>query len=131
MLINHPYTINANHNGKANDKFITIWLVLVKIYGKRPSKLLNIIMENNEIKINVLPLYGEFIRILNSMCSLLIISIHKRFNRDGINQNIDGINIKPINVLVQFNDKLKVEVAGSNTENRLVIIFNLLNFFCY
>lgn len=42
-----------------------------------------------------------------------------------MNQKEHGINNNPINVLNQFNDKLKIVVEGSNTENKLVIIFNL------
>ena len=45
--------------------------------------------------------------------------------RDGINQYIDGIINKPIKVLNQFKDKLNIEVEGSNTENKFVIIFKI------
>lgn len=76
------------------------------------------------MKIKVLPLYGEFIKILNSEWSLFIIIVHIKLYRDGINQNSDGIIINPINVLNQFKDKLNVEVEGSKTENKLVIIFS-------
>jgi hypothetical protein len=44
--------------------------------------------------------------------------------RDGKAQKEYGINKRPINVLNQFNDKLKIFVEGSKTENKLVIIFN-------
>jgi len=96
----------------------------VKIYGNSTKKLLNKIIENKEINIKVFPLNGEFIKILNSAWSLEIICTHKKLWRDGVNQKIDGININPIKVLSQFNDKLKIVVEGSNTENRFVIIFN-------
>jgi len=31
VLLNHPYIINLNHRGKAKERVIVIWLVLVKI----------------------------------------------------------------------------------------------------
>lgn len=56
VLLNHPKIINLNHIGKAKLKVNVIWLVLVKMYGKRPRKLLNKIRENKEINIKVVPL---------------------------------------------------------------------------
>ncbi len=100
-----------------------MWLELVKIYGNNPKKLLNKIIENKAINIKVLPLNFELIRILNSLWSLIIIWAQIKLNREGINQNIDGINKIPKKVLNQFNDKFNIEVEGSNTENKLVIIF--------
>ena len=84
-------------------------------------------IENNEIKIRVLPLLILFvpIRVLNSLCNVYIIVFHKIKCRVGINQNLIGINIIPINVLIQLNDKFKILVDGSKTENKFVIIFRL------
>lgn len=48
--------------------------------------------------------------------------------RDGINQILVGISIKPMIVLVQFSGKLLISVVGSKIENRFLIIFNL---FCW
>lgn len=45
------------------------------------------------------------------------------FNREGINQNIEGMTNNAIMLLSQFNEKLKL-VLGSKEENRFVIIFN-------
>jgi hypothetical protein len=44
--------------------------------------------------------------------------------RDGISHILIGINIIPINVLVQLIDIFIILVDGSNTENRFVIIFS-------
>lgn len=91
-------------------------------------KLLNIISENSEIKIKVLPLcpVGPN-RVLNSLWRVKRILFHRILYRDGINQNIEGIIINPMKVLIQLIDKLKILDEGSNTENKFVIIFNLLN----
>lgn len=45
-----------------------MWLVLVKIYGRRPKTLLNKIKENNAIKIKEFPILIDFlpIRVENS-----------------------------------------------------------------
>lgn len=76
------------------------------------------------MKIRVLPWDLLFlIKILNSLCNVIIIEVHKIWSREGINQNIGGIIIIPINVLSQFNDKLKF-VEGSKVENKFIIIFN-------
>jgi hypothetical protein len=104
--------------------------VLVKIYGNKPKKLLYKINLNKEIKIKVLPLWPvEPSKVLNSLCRVNKILFQIMWYRDGINQKEQGINNNPKNVLNQFNDKLKIVVEGSNTENKLVIIFNLRNLF--
>lgn len=88
-------------------------------------------IENNEIKINVIPLIVLFlINTLNSLWSVDVILIHKKFHRDGINQNIDGISIIPNTVLNQFKE-IPDLVDGSNDENKFVIIFNLIYIFFF
>lgn len=56
VLLNQPYNIKLNQRGRAKVKVKVIWLVLVKIYGNSPKKLLNKIKENKEINIKVVPL---------------------------------------------------------------------------
>lgn len=125
VLLIHPNSINLIHNGRAKASVIAICLVLVKMYGNNPKKLLKTIIENNEININVLPfIFSEFIKTLNSLCKVNVIFNQRTWNREGINQNIVGINNNPRNVLNQFNDVPKFE-AGSKVENRFVIIFSL------
>jgi len=46
--------------------------------------------------------------------------------REGINQYINGIKNNPRIILIQFNDKLKIVVEGSKTENKFVITFKLI-----
>ena len=64
-------------------------------------------------------------RVLNSLCKVNKILFQIIWYREGINQKVLGINNSPINVLSQFNERLKIVVEGSNTENKLVIIFSL------
>lgn len=45
-------------------------------------------------------------------------------DREGINQYKLGSNNSPINILVQLSEAPKILEVGSNTENKLVIIFN-------
>jgi len=103
-----------------------MWLELVNTYGNRPIKLLNKINEKSEIKRNVVPgcLLGPRI-VLNSLCKVIMIVFHINKIREGIIQNGIGIISNPRIVLVQLNDKLKMDVEGSKVENRLVIIFNI------
>jgi len=117
--------MNAIHNGIDKDRVITKCLVLVKIYGRRPSLLLNTIKENSVTKIIVLPAGEEASKILNSLCKVSITLNHNKDHRDGIIQYNIGINISPINVDNQFKGKCIIEDIGSKTENKLVIIFNL------
>ncbi len=49
---------------------------------------------------------------------------HIKLNREGMIQYKAGINRRPKKVLSQFKDRLNNVVDGSNTENKLVIIFN-------
>ena len=55
-LLIHPNNINLSQRGRARLKVNVIWLVLVKIYGNRPKKLLKRIKVNKEINIKVVPL---------------------------------------------------------------------------
>lgn len=76
-----------NHKGKANVKVNVKWLVLVKMYGNNPIKLLNKINENKEIKIKVDPLCPNGPkRVLNSLCKVIKILFQIKWNRDGISQ---------------------------------------------
>lgn len=122
----HPNSIKLNQRGRANVKVRVRWLVDVKIYGNSPKKLLNKIIENNEINKKVLPwcLFSPN-KVLNSLFNVKVILFHKIWYREGINQKVIGINIIPKIVLIQFNEKFIIVVEGSNTENKLVIIFSL------
>lgn len=74
----HPYNIKHNHKGRARVNVSVKWLVLVKIYGNNPIKLLNKINENNETKINVEPLWPEGPkRVLNSLWRVSKILFHR------------------------------------------------------
>lgn len=85
----HPYSINLIHKGNAKDKVKVIWLVLVKIYGNNPMKLLKTILENSLIKMNVLPIcLFDPNKVLNSLWSVIKIFFHKKENRLGITQYI-------------------------------------------
>jgi uncharacterized membrane protein len=69
ILLIHPNILNLNHSGKVKESVKIKCLVLVKIYGISPRKLLNIIIEDNEMKVNVLPLLELFVlnKVLNSL----------------------------------------------------------------
>jgi hypothetical protein len=47
--------MNLTDNGSAGDSIMVEFLVLLKMYGHRPRKLLNRIKENSEINMKVLP----------------------------------------------------------------------------
>merc|ERR1711915_56836 len=101
-----------------SERVIVKCLVLVKIYGSKPSLLLKTIRENKVTKMIVLPT-GEFAkRILNSLCNVSNTLNQSKDHRDGI-------NISPKKVETQFNDRPIIEETGSKTENRFVIIFKL------
>jgi hypothetical protein len=59
VLLIYPNNINLTHNGNARVNVIVKCLVLVKINGNSPRKLLNRIRENSEINMNVLPSTGD------------------------------------------------------------------------
>lgn len=124
VLLIQPYNINDSHNGRANLKVIAMCLVLVKIYGNKPIKLLIIIKKNILIKIKVDP--WDLLFWINVFISLWIIIINLKYNilnREGINQKEYGIKSKMINDLVQFKENMIVE--GSKEENKFVIIFKM------
>lgn len=124
VLLIQPNIMKDSHKGRASAKVKIKCLVLVKIYGNKPSRLFHKIIENREIKIRVLPLIVLFlIRILNSLWRTRITLFHKNEYRDGISQYEVGINKIPKNVLSQLSDNLNIAV-GSKEEKRFVIIFN-------
>lgn len=107
---------------------ITICLVLVKMYGKSPIKLLIIINKNKEIIIRFIPLkFFIGIMVLISLLIKIINLVQIQFKRDGINQNVLGIKVIINKILNQFNDKILVD--GSKDENKFVIIFRKSIFF--
>jgi hypothetical protein len=119
--------MKLNHKGRAKESVIVIWLVLVKIYGNSPKKLLNKIKEKREINIKVVPLNLEIPNnVLNSKCKVKKILFQNMELREGKNQNNIGKNIIPNIVLIQFKEKLRILVEGSKIENRFIIIFNLV-----
>jgi hypothetical protein len=67
VLLIHPNTIKVNHRGSASVKVITMCLDLVKIYGNRPRKLLNIISLNSDTIIRVDTLIFSPNRVLNTL----------------------------------------------------------------
>lgn len=67
-------------------------------------------------------------RVLNSPCNVVVILDHNKDQREGIAQYNIGINKIPRKVDNQFKDMEKILDVGSNTENKLVIIFNLFLF---
>lgn len=92
--------------------------------------MLNKIKENNEINIKVIPFFLFPNNVLNSLWSLTNKLFQIILNRFGINQKIIGIKIRPIKILIQLSDILKILVEGSKTEKRFVIIFNLKKNYC-
>jgi hypothetical protein len=120
--------MNLTHKGKARASVMVRCLVLVKTYGNRPKKLLNRISENKDTNRKVLPWLVFFPpkRALNSLCSFVNNVFHNNGYREGINHILIGMRASPRKVLIQFKDKLKLLVEGSNTENRFLIIFRLM-----
>lgn len=101
-----------------------IWLEEVKIYGNSPRKLFNRINPNTAIKVIVDPRKAEGPRrVLNSLWSFSKIEYVKEENFEGISQNEGRIKTTKRTELNQFKGILKF-AEGSNTENKLVIIFN-------
>lgn len=56
VLFIHPKNIKLSHKGRARERVSVKWLVLVKMYGNSPKKLLNKIKVNIEMNIKVVPL---------------------------------------------------------------------------
>jgi hypothetical protein len=97
------------------------------MYGNSPRKLLNRMRENTEMTMSVLPFLFSPSNDLNSLCKFVInvLVFQIMVCRDGINQILVGMIIIPKNVLVQLIERFMFLVDGSNTENKLLIIFRL------
>lgn len=122
----HPNSINETQRGRARDSVISMWLVEVKMYGMSPMVLFNMMNRNRVTNNMFVPL--AFISILNSLWRDPVSVGNNMFVREGESQNIEGITSRPIIELIQFNWRDIIEEEGSNTENRLVIIFRGLIF---
>ena len=65
VFLIHPNNINLIHNGKARVSESVKCLVLVKIYGNSPRKLLVKIIRNNDVRMNEFPLFSfPFLRTI-------------------------------------------------------------------
>ena len=64
--------------------------------------------------------------VLNSLWRVIKVVDQRRDHRVGINQNRVGSMSRPRGVDSQFSDKWAILQRGSNLENSLVIIFNLV-----
>ena len=62
----HPKIIKDSHSGRARARVIARCLVLVNTYGISPRRLLNIISENSDTNMMVLPWLLGPRRVLNS-----------------------------------------------------------------
>jgi len=114
--------MNEIHKGEERVRVVTICLVLVKIYGNNPIKLLSIINKKTLINKTVLPSkeVGPN-NILNSLCILFRRDLIKILRFEGINQNIGEIIIMKITDLIQFLI-INIDDEGSKTEKRFVIM---------
>ena len=119
--------MNLIHSGSASVIVSVRCLVLVKMYGNSPRKLFVKIIRNSDVRMNEFPLFSfPFLRIVFiSWCSLFISNLIIILFRDGINQILVGINMRPMVVLVQFSGRLLISVVGSKIENRFLITFSL------
>ena len=122
-----PNIMNEIHRGSLRVRVKAMWLDAVNTYGNRPIKLLIKININKAIKGRVLP--SDEVgpnNVLNSWNNFPTTKLIEITALLGIAQNI-GVIINIIIVeLIQLAE-IKIEDEGSNTENRLVIIFNLYN----
>jgi hypothetical protein len=71
------------------------------MYGNSPRKLFVKIIRNNDVKMNEFPLFSfPFLKIVFiSWCSLFMSNLIIMLFRDGINQILVVINIRPMAVL--------------------------------
>jgi len=124
VLLIQPNIINVSQRGKAKTRVKEIWLEAVKIYGNKPKKLFIIINIKIEMKMNEEPWNDVGPKsILNSIWSFIIVFLVINVNFLGIIQKAGMINEMIVKELIQFKDILDL-VEGSNTLNKLVIIFN-------
>jgi len=118
-----PNSIKDNHKGAARVKVAIKWLVLVKIYGNKPKKLLITTIRNRERNLRVLPLNEEGPRsVLNSEWRVSRILEIIKLIRFGKNQIRGAIRIIMIRLLIQL-EEVCIDEEGSKTENKFVIMF--------
>jgi hypothetical protein len=102
-------------------------LVLVNTYGIKPIVLLNMIRSKRGIRI----LFSDFVfdNKINSLFRVLVKDKKEKILRLGINQYIYGIINNPRDVLIQFRLRVIIDLDGSNTENRFVIMVSFFDLF--
>lgn len=127
IFVIHPNIINLNHKGNANLNVIAMCLVLVNTYGIKPIVLLNMIRSKRGIRI----LFSDFVfdNKINSLFRVLVKDKKEKILRLGINQYIYGIINNPRDVLIQFRLRVIIDLDGSNTENRFVIMVSFFDLF--
>lgn len=87
--------------------------------------MLKTIKLNKLMNIIVAPGWLDPNKVLNSLCRVNKVLFHNSDHREGIAQNIIGRKRIPRKVESQLSGNDKMLEVGSNTENRLVIIFSL------
>lgn len=88
VWFNQPNIINEIHKGRAKVNVKVKCLVLVKIYGNNPKKLLNRISVNKDVKIKALFLFIGPIKVLNSLNNKYNNLFQIKEIREGKNQNV-------------------------------------------
>jgi hypothetical protein len=116
--------MNDNHIGKEMVSEKIKCLDLVKMNGNNPMKLFVKMNRNSGINSKVIFEFLLPVKILNSLCRIIIIFSGNWLNRDGINQKVGGKIMINRKVLDQFSDQFINDLDGSKMENKLVIIFS-------
>jgi hypothetical protein len=120
--LTQPTSIKDSHIGRARVKVTTIWLVLVKIYGNKPIKLLVRIKMSKLVKTKILPGWDPGPkRIFTSENKVVFILETIIMKKLGATQKINGTTVNKMNMLNQLD--IMEEEQGSKLENRLFIMF--------
>lgn len=113
-----------SHRGMARDRVTARWLVLVKIYGNSPMKLLDRIKKNTpKMRIDLPGAPWGPSRVLISLWIVLFTELINRLTGLGTTQKIGNKIRTRERLLIQFVVNT-IDDEGSNTENRLFIIFS-------
>jgi hypothetical protein len=100
VFLIHPNNINLNHNGRANVRVSVKCLVLVKMYGNSPRKIVVKIIRNSAVKINKFPSFSfPFIKSFLFLGLVYLLINHLILGRN-MQRGVVEINVS--NIKVQF-----------------------------
>jgi len=128
-VLNHPYIIIDSHTEKARGRLIDRWAVLENRCGYKAMKFKGRIVISRRIRI-LWDLWELFPKVYS--VSFFMVFVTVVIGMDGVFDNFHGEILNKAGIVIRISHLVDhIDAAGSNIENRFVIIFIWVVFFWF